>query len=143
MTQSVTQNNIYKDLESFDRRIQALERSLVPEVIHFIGDVDEPAFTGTWINFAVGVEAYFYKDRGRVYLSGIIKSGTAGTSAFTLPDGYLPFKDVEDFVVLGGPSASPVFVAISGITGTVVPNNIGASNVNTFTELNGINFLAK
>lgn len=54
-----------------------------------------PSFLNGWINYGAGYgEAKYYKDpHGRVYLMGLIKSGTLFTSAFQLPVGYRPLAD--------------------------------------------------
>jgi hypothetical protein len=51
-----------------------------------------PTLAGTWVNFGGGYNnAGYWKDStGRVHLRGMIKSGTIGTTAFTLPSGYRP-----------------------------------------------------
>lgn len=51
-----------------------------------------PTLTASWVNFGGGYNNVgYYKDStGRVYLCGVIKSGTIGSAAFTLPVGYRP-----------------------------------------------------
>jgi len=113
-----------------------------PGARHFVGDAGEPAFTNSWVNFTTTDFAYFYKDRDRVYMGGIIKSGASGASAFTLPVGYRPPSNSHpDVVALGGPSATPCFVTIDP-SGTVTPNNTagGVSNVTAFVYLDGVSF---
>jgi hypothetical protein len=48
------------------------------------------AFLNSWVNFDADRPARYYKDRGRVFLSGLVKSGTIGGTIFTLPVGYRP-----------------------------------------------------
>jgi hypothetical protein len=100
-----------------------------------------PAFTNSWVAWAVGSEVTFYKERGRVYLDGIAKTGAAGTSVFTLPVGYRPTWDAPDFIILAGPSAQYAYVSVS-TAGLVIPFNIGTSSVSTFTFFSGISFRA-
>ena len=55
--------------------------------------VSTPTFTNSWSNYGGDYDtAGYYKDKDRVYLQGLIKGGTVGTSAFTLPSGYRPKK---------------------------------------------------
>ena len=59
---------------------------------HEIGAASEPAFQNSWVNFGAGeATAAFRKlPSGLVVLKGLIKSGTVGAAAFTLPIGYRP-----------------------------------------------------
>jgi hypothetical protein len=51
-----------------------------------------PTLTNSWVNFGGSqTPAGYWKDSfGIVHLRGLIKSGTAGAAAFTLPSGYRP-----------------------------------------------------
>lgn len=117
-----------------------------PEARHYIGAAGEPAFVNAWVNFEAGgpppttqtTLAYFYKDRSRVYLAGIVKGGASGAVMFTLPVGYRSGETL-DFVVLGGPSASAAFLTVTP-TGDVKATAIAGSNVTAFVELNGVSF---
>ena len=64
---------------------------------HEIGDTNEPAFENSWANAGGAYEpAAFYKDPfGRVHLKGRIGTGTAATTAFTLPTGYRPNGTIQ------------------------------------------------
>lgn len=56
-------------------------------------DVITPTFTNSWTNYGGDyAPAGYYKDKDRVFLQGLIKGGTVGASAFTLPTGYRPSK---------------------------------------------------
>ena len=81
-----------------------------PEPVHLIGETGEPAFDNNWVNYGSGYEVCgFYKHLDRVYLQGLIKSGTVNTgstgTAFTLPAGYRPVGvalfDVQSNFALG------------------------------------------
>ena len=66
---------------------------------HDIGDPGEPAFTNGWVNFDnLFKHAGFTKDPdGTIHLKGLIKSGTVGATAFTLPVGFRPSnRDLRD-----------------------------------------------
>lgn len=105
---------------------------LVPEAWHEIGAGGEPAFQNSWVNYdAVFASAAFRKDPfGTVHLKGLIKSGTLGIAAFTLPVGYRPAKTHMQVTVANGlvarvdvlntgvvaPSISNVFFSLGGIT---------------------------
>lgn len=68
---------------------------------HMIGNPGEPAFQNSWVNFALVGDttvshAGFRKDpQGRVWLKGVVKTGTIGQPIFTLPVGYRPPEDVR------------------------------------------------
>ena len=62
---------------------------------HEVGASGEPAFQNGWVNFG-GAEATaaFRKDgEGTVHIKGLIKLGTLGSHAFTLPVGYRPLLE--------------------------------------------------
>ena len=62
-----------------------------------IDDSNAPAFENSWANTGGAYEtAGFYKDPfGRVHLKGQIGTGTAATTAFTLPTGYRPAGTIQ------------------------------------------------
>jgi hypothetical protein len=96
-----------------------------PGAWHEIGAGGEPAFTNSWVNFGGGnVTAAFRKaPDGRVQLKGLVKTGTLGLSAFTLPAGYRPPVLLRFAVVSNGAFG----YAAVGSDGTVAPTN--GSNV--------------
>ena len=54
-----------------------------------------PTFTNSWADYFTtdpnwGPVAYYRRKDGRVYLRGLIKSGTIPSTAFNLPAGYRP-----------------------------------------------------
>lgn len=51
-----------------------------------------PTLLNSWINYDAGwAQARYYKDNtGTVFVEGVIKNGTIGTTAFILPTGYRP-----------------------------------------------------
>lgn len=62
---------------------------------HYIGDPGEPVFLNGWSNYSSEGDTYtrasFKKDAaGNVHLRGMINSGTDGSDAFFLPEGYRP-----------------------------------------------------
>jgi hypothetical protein len=71
-----------------------ISESVVGEDWHIIGDVDEPAFENSWVNFGgVYHTARFKKANNVVYLDGLVKSGTSSSIIFTLPEEYRPIAD--------------------------------------------------
>lgn len=78
---------------------------------HEVGQTGEPAFQNGWQNLGDSrtATAAFYKDPwGVVHLKGTVKSGTNGTTIFTLPCGYGPDKDQNFAVVSYGANTSNV-----------------------------------
>jgi hypothetical protein len=99
-------------------------------------------FTNSWVNYGSGYDTCgYYKDAlGFVHLKGLVKSGSLGTSVFTLPAGYRPATD-KIFVTIGSNDGSNH--ALGRVTvndsGTVVVTLAGTS----FTSLEGITFKAE
>lgn len=63
-----------------------------------------PAFANGWVNFGAPYHnAAFWKDPlGFVHLRGVIKTGTVGSAAFTLPPGYRPPGEIASLVLSNG-----------------------------------------
>jgi hypothetical protein len=101
-----------------------------------VGGVGNAAFVGAWVNFGGSNEsAQYYKDPwGRVYIGGIVKTGTIGTTIFTLPAGYRP----EEAKVFAVASNGAFGVCTVNPDGTVV----ASSGSNVYFSLSGINFRA-
>lgn len=60
---------------------------------HTVGAAGEPAFQNSWVNYDATVwnPAQFRRyPNGIVQVRGLIKDGTIGNTAFTLPAGYTP-----------------------------------------------------
>lgn len=93
-------------------------------------------FANSWVNFDADRPAGYYRDRGRVYLTGIIKSGTLTATAFTLPTGYRPLVGGTaqlTFAVDSNVAHGSVFVFADG---RVVPQ----AGSNAYVSLDGISF---
>lgn len=80
-------------LRSLAARITILEPE--PEPVaggwHEVGDVGEPAFSGTWANFDGGYQTLRYRKAGDIVrVEGLVKNGVLGTTVFVLPVGYRP-----------------------------------------------------
>lgn len=103
-------------------------------------DVDTGVgFDNSWVNFGGSEQdAEYIMAFGRVWLQGTIKTGTSGTSAFTLPVGFRPATSKGFVVVTGGTVPGRVIIATSG---TVTPTNYTGSAVATSCRLDGIVFV--
>lgn len=68
-------------------RVTTLEANTTPSAW-----VDVSSFNGTWTNLdaATFQRARYRKVGDIVYIQGLVKSGTSGTSVFTLPTGFRP-----------------------------------------------------
>jgi hypothetical protein len=130
--------------ENIMRRLRRLEQG-TPEDVHYIGGTGEPAFQNSWVNFDSGLanpsgagrNAGFYRDRNRVYLLGLVKTGASGSVIFTLPVNYRPPQIAARFAV--GANTDLAYVDVLA-DGTVKPTNTGSSNVSGYVYLEGISF---
>lgn len=99
---------------------------------------DVSTFTNSWVNYGIGTfpPARYRKDgQGFVHLGGVIKSGTMGSSAFTLPAGYRPSHTNHPFAIASNGAFGRVNVKSDG---TVVP----ADGSNIWFALEGVVFYA-
>lgn len=96
-----------------------------------------PTFTNSWVNYGSGFnDAGYYKDAlGFVHLKGLIKSGTVGSSAFTLPVGLRP-QATELLGTVSNGAVGRVDIATSGTVTPTSPSN------NTWVALDGLTFRA-
>ena len=126
-----------EDVAALDARLDVIEAGR--EAVRYVGTGGQPAFENSWVNNDVSTRrAGFYKDRGRVYLTGMIKTGASATTAFTLPAGYRPDGPVE-LPVLASPNAA-AFLFITA-AGAVQPFNLAGAAVATFCYLEGASFI--
>jgi hypothetical protein len=89
------------------------------------------AFTNSWVNFGAPYFSVGYRLVGnRVYLRGIMKSGTIGSAAFTLPSGYRPSSSV----LMSTVSTNAFGVVQIAVAGTVIPT-IGTNSSVSFDNL--------
>lgn len=113
---------------------------------HTIGASGEPAFQNGWVDYGAGYPTPgFQKDaQGYVHFRGLVKGGTLGAAAFTLPVGYRPGNPrngpstyVMRHLIVHGNNAA----AFGGI---MANGNVNLSTTNAWWELGGINpFLAE
>lgn len=94
------------------------------EGLNVVGAVGQPAFQGTWANNGGAFpSATFYRDRGRVYLSGLIHLGTIATAAFTLPAGYRP-PATQFFATDSNGAHARVSVTAAGVVTPDIGSNV-------------------
>jgi hypothetical protein len=119
---------------STDSRLDALED---PEPERIIGAGGQPAFANSWTHFdSPDRPAGFYRHSGHVHLFGLIRGGTIGATAFTLPAGYLPTVAAGKsrvFAVASNDALGIVTVTANGNVTVAVGNN-------SYASLDGINF---
>jgi hypothetical protein len=122
--------------------LATLVRQVQGSPVHRVGDAGEPAFKNGWVNFdAAGAgarDARFYRDHRRVYLEGVIKSGTINTPAFTLPPGFLPAENQPAGAQIILPAVSnaafgALFIANNGDVQPAIGSNV-------YFSLDGISF---
>lgn len=105
--------------------------------------ISTPTLMTNWTNFdGIHEQASYYKDSsGVVHLQGLITGGTkqAGTTIFTLPEGYAPVK-FKYFVVATSSLSGVVTIG----TVKVYSNKLTyESGENGWLSLDGISYLAK
>jgi hypothetical protein len=108
---------------------------LLDKTFRKVGSQGAPAFANSWVNFGSNwADAAYWKDPfGVVHLRGLIKSGTVGNTAFTLPPGYRPGVN-ETFSTISNAAVGRVDCLTSGAVQPVSPSN------NTYVSLSGITF---
>ena len=130
-------NHIDDQVNGIVRTEKYIPRYITPEPIITIGSSGAPAFANSWVDNGGGFQAagYFIDSDGFVNLLGAIKSGTVGSTAFTLPAGARPASSLR-FAVLSNAAIGGVQVASTGAVTPITPSN------NTYVSLDGIRFKA-
>lgn len=107
-------------------------------VLNVVGSTGQPAYQNSWTFYGAPYsKAAYVKDAlGFVHLLGVIKSGTLGSPAFTLPPGYRPGVAPGPFPVVSNGAFGRVDI---GTDGTVTPQSPSS---NLSVSLEGIYFLA-
>lgn len=91
---------------------------------HYIGMTGEPSYQNNWAGVT---NCAFLKDNfGFVHLEGTIKSGTVGTTIFTLPMGYRP-SESKNFPVISNSEIGWLSVSSCGIVALQSGSNIWLS----------------
>jgi hypothetical protein len=103
-----------------------------------IGGSGEPAFQNSWVSWGSPyAPPGFWKDPlGFVILRGVIKSGTVGSVAFTLPPGCRPEYDLGPLPVFSNAAFGRLDIKADGTVTPITPS----SNVNL--TLDNIRFKA-
>jgi hypothetical protein len=103
---------------------------------HVIGGAGEPVFQNSWSNYDPPRPARFRKlPDGRVALGGVVKGGTAGSVAFTLPVGYRPTGGRVGTTIAATQALGMVAINADG---TVVIYNGTSANVTAYCYLDPI-----
>lgn len=106
-----------------------------------VGAVGQPVFENGWVAYG-GTHAVpaFYKDQfGWVHVKGLIRNGTMGVAAFTLPVGYRPASNLSFNVAGNYPGNADNHGQVDvNSTGAVVPLRPG----NGWMSLAGVSFVA-
>lgn len=107
------------------------------DTFKFIGSQGFPPFTNAWVNYGAPYSnaGYLKRADGWVELVGVVKSGTVGSSAFTLPPGYRPVSTKSRLTLSNGTTGR---VDI-GSDGTVTPLSPSS---NLSVVLDGLHFKA-
>lgn len=93
-------------------------------------------FENSWEDYGSGFAPCAFRKIGdEVYLKGLMKLGTVGASAFTLPVGYRP-AETNIFAIQAAEVGKRIDI---GATGTVV---VTASATNSYVSISGISFPA-
>ncbi len=84
----------------------------------------------------------YYRDRGRVYLEGVLAGGTYGTDTiFTLPSGFCPAQN-QTIAVAQSSLFTPAGVVNIATTGEITAPTVLSvqSGVSTYLSLDGVSF---
>jgi hypothetical protein len=105
-----------------------------------IGAAGEPTFKNSWVNWGPPFfdAGYWHDPMGFVHLQGIIKSGTVGSPAFTLPPGLWPAATAGPFSVNSNSTSGAGRIDVSS-NGDVTPM---LPAVNGWVSLHGVYFKA-
>jgi hypothetical protein len=103
-----------------------------PKVIATVG---QPAFANSWAHYGAPYSnaSYIKRPGGWVELIGVIKSGTVGSAAFTLPPGYRPIS-TKSLLTLSNGTTGRVDIGSDGTVTPIAPSN------NTSVVLDGLHF---
>lgn len=101
-----------------------------------VGGTGNAAFANSWVNYGSPYfSAGYWKDAlGWVHLRGVIKSGTVGSTAFTLPPGFRPASDVGPLIVFSNGGAGRLDIKADGTVTPVSPSS------NVYVVLDNIHF---
>ena len=108
---------------------------LTSTAFNVVGAQGSPPFENSWVAWGAGeaVPGYWKDPFGFVHLKGVIKSGTVGNTAFTLPPGYRP-PEKQTFATISNGAIGRVDITTSGQVQPVTPSS------NVYVSLNGLHF---
>lgn len=103
----------------------------------FIGSQGKPAFAAGWVHFGSPYSnaGYLKRPDGWVELTGVIKSGTVGSAAFTLPPGFRP-SSLKSLLTLSNGTTGRVDIGADGTVTPLAPSNTAS------VVLDGLHFKA-
>jgi hypothetical protein len=106
-------------------------------IVHNIGSTGSPAFANSWVNYGSPYSnaAYVMHPDGWVDLLGVIKTGTVGSAAFTLPPGFRP-SSLKSLITLSNGTTGRVDIGSDGIVTPLAPSS------NLSVVLDGLRFKA-
>jgi hypothetical protein len=119
-----------------DHRLRRVEYGGTALRWHDVGATGEPAFQNSWVNYGSGyaVASFGKTQQGIVYLKGLVKDGTLGSTIFTLPAGYRP-TEIMLFPAWTLNVATVVFARIEVLSdGTVKAVGGGNTAVGIFVQ---------
>lgn len=90
------------------------------------------SYTNSWVDFDAARAVQYRKVGDEVQLRGLMKSGTVGSSSFTLPSGFRPSRQ-EEYAV----ESNALFGVIRVLTDGTVTCTVGS---NVYVYLSGIRF---
>lgn len=101
------------------------------------GDCEQwiaPTLINSWVDYGGTYDtAGYFKDKFNVvHLKGAIKTGTSGTTAFTLPEGYRPSAGKAIATVAAGGTFGFIDIDSAG--------NVVVTGTNTFVSLEGVSW---
>lgn len=136
-----------KFLETFAaNELEVVQKLVIADQVEFsaygtwryIGSQGQPAFANSWANYGAPYDnaAFMLSPDGLVRLHGVIKSGTVGSAAFTLPPAYRP-NSLQSLGTLSNGVFGRVDVDTSGNVTPTAPSS------NASVVLDGLWFKAK
>jgi len=95
-------------------------------------------YENSWASYGTPYgAAKYYKDiTGRVWLKGVVASGTIGLAIFTLPAGYRPVEEEDFLQSRASNNVISVHITAAGVVYCPTGSNV-------YVSLSGINFLTK
>lgn len=104
---------------------------------NFVGSQGKPAFAAGWVNFGSPYSnaGYLKRPDGWVELVGVVKTGTVGSAAFTLPPGFRP-TSLKSLLTLSNGTTGRVDIAADGTVTPLSPSS------NASVVLDGLHFKA-